>query len=200
VHRSSREAVDYGHRRAEYGDASRFASAGDLSQITIGGTIRVGDGLTFEVAFLSAINNSVVSVVASTIVGGEAMSGASYQCRDAIISKNVILPGGDVSYVDNENCRVFGLAPDKVVVDHKLDPIYSELKAVRSELDEKFKTIRSELDEKFKTIRSELHGLEVSRNIIIAVLAVLMVLALVNAFYVWQQHKRRTERGSRGSS
>ncbi len=97
------------------------------------------------------------------------MSGASYQCRDAIISKNVTLPGGDVSYVDNENCRVFGLAPDKVVVDHKLDPIYSELKAVRSEL----------------------HRLEVFRNVIIAVLAVLMVLALVNALYVWQQHRRR---------
>lgn len=157
------------HTPGIYGDALRFAVAADLSQIHIGGTIRIGNGLTFEVAFLSAISNSVVSVDASKVVGGEAMSGPSYQCRDAIISKNVTLPGGDVSYAGNENCRVYGLAPDKIVVDQKLNPIYSELKA----------------------IRSELHGLEVFRNVIIAVLAALMVLALVNAFYVWQQHRRR---------
>ena len=181
-----------------YGDAVRFAVASDLSQITIGGTIRIGGGLTFDVAFLSAISNSIVSFNASTIVGGEGMSGASYQCVDAIITKNVTLPGGDLSYVGNENCKVFGLAPDKVVVDHKLDPIYSQLKAIRAELDEKLnpelKTIRTELDEKLpqlKTIRAELDGLKVFRNVIIAVLAVLMVAAMVNGFYVWQQHRRR---------
>ena len=104
-----------------YGDASRFAAAADLSQISIGGTIKIGDGLTFQVAFLSAISNSVVSVYAPAIVGAEAMSGASYQCRDAVINKNVTFPGGDISYVENENCMVFGLAPDKIVVDHKLN-------------------------------------------------------------------------------
>jgi hypothetical protein len=112
---------------------------------------------------------SIMSVYASTVVGAEAMSGASYQCKDSIISKNVTLPGGDVSYAGNENCRVFGLAPGKITVDHKLDPLYSELKAIRAELDE----------------------LKVFRNVIIAVLAVLMIAAMVNGLYVWQQHRRR---------
>jgi hypothetical protein len=107
------------HSPGIYGDASRFAWAGDLSQVIIGGPIKIGDGLTFDVAFLSAFSNSVVSVYPSTIVGDEAMSGASYQCNDAIIRKNVTLPGGDVSYVGSKNCSVFGLAPDKAIVDDR---------------------------------------------------------------------------------
>jgi hypothetical protein len=186
------------HSPGIYGDAVRFAAASDLSQISVGGTIRIGDGLTFEVAFLSAISNSVALVNAS-IVGGEGMSGASYRCMDAIISKNVTLPGGDVSYADNENCRVFGLAPDKIIVDHKLDPIYSELKAIRAELDEKLnpelKTIRAGLAEKLpyqlKMIRVELHELKVFRNAIITVVAVLTVALMAGAFYLWQPHRRR---------
>ena len=77
----------------------------------------MGNRLTFDVAFLSALSNSVVLVYPSTIVGGEAMSGASYQCNDAIIRKNVTLPGGDVSYVGNENCSVFGLASAAMAAD-----------------------------------------------------------------------------------
>jgi hypothetical protein len=200
------------HSPGVYGDAARFASAGDLSQLTIGGTIRIGDGLTFDVAFLSAFSNSVVLVYPSTIVGGEAMSGASYQCSDAIIKKNVILPGGDVSYVGNENCRVFGLAPDKVIVDDRLSLIYSdlaklnpELKLMRAQIEEKLNpelsAIRSELDEKLnpeiKAIRTEIDTnlktiYELLRNCIIAVLAVLALAAIgASTFYVWQWHRRR---------
>ena len=167
------------HSPGIYGDASRFAMAADLSQVTIGGTIRIGDGLTFEVAFLSALSNSIVLVYPSTIVGGETMSGASYQCGDAIIKKNVILPGGDAPYVENENCKVFGLAPDTVIV--KLVP---ELKAIRTELDDK-------VNPELQAIRTEVHGLEeVLRTFIIAVLAMLPVAALGSVFYIWQQHRR----------
>ena len=89
-----------------YGNSSRFALAADLSQVTLVGTIRIGDGLTFEVAFLSALFNSVVSVYPSAIVGGAGMSGASYQCVDALIKKNVLLPGGDLPYGGNDNCHI----------------------------------------------------------------------------------------------
>jgi hypothetical protein len=193
------------HSPGIYGDASRFASATDLSQVTIGGTIKIGDGLTFDVAFLSAASNSVVLVYPSTIVGGEGMSGASYQCSDAIIKKNVTLPGGDVSYVGNENCSVFGLAPDKVIVDDRLSLIHSDLKAIRTELDAKLnpelklirtqldeelnpaiKAIRTEIDTKFKTIY------ELLRNYIIAVLAMLALAAIgASTFYLWQWQRRR---------
>jgi len=87
-----------------YGDAYHFVSAGDLSQVAISGTIRIGDRLTFEVAFLSALSNSIVLFHPSKMVGGETMSGASYQCNDAIIKTTVTLPGGDVPYVGSENC------------------------------------------------------------------------------------------------
>jgi hypothetical protein len=93
------------------GDASRFAAAGDLSQVRIGGTIRVSNGLTFEVAFLSAVSNSIVLFYPSNVVGGEAMSGASYQCNDATIKTNVSLPGNDVPYVGTENCAFNAIHP-----------------------------------------------------------------------------------------
>jgi hypothetical protein len=63
-----------------YGDASQFVKASDLSQITIVGTLTVGRELRFD-AFLTALSNSVVLVCPSKLIGGETMSGASYQCR-----------------------------------------------------------------------------------------------------------------------
>jgi hypothetical protein len=171
------------HSPGIYGDASQFASAGDLSQVTIGGTIKIGDGLTFDVAFLSAASNSVVSVYPLTIVGGAGMSGASYQCRDAIIKKNAILPGGDVSYGEKENCTVLGLAPDKISFDDKLNPIYSELDKLNVELKAN-RIDHDKLDVELKAIRTE-------RNVIITVLVVLTITAMAGAFHVWQQHWRR---------
>jgi hypothetical protein len=138
-----------------YGSASRFAVASYLSQVTIGGTIKMGEGLTFEVAFLSALSNSTVLVYPSKIVGGQAMSGASYQCNDATIKTNVTLPGGDVPYVGTENCtfNAIHLNPEitaiRSEIDEKLGP---EIKAIRSDIDEKLgpeiKAIRSDIDEK----------------------------------------------------
>lgn len=163
-----------------HGDASRFVSAGGLSQVTISGAIRIGDGLTFEVAFLSALSNSIVSVYPSTIVGGTGtMFGASYQCKDAIIQKNVTLPGGDVPYVGNDNCKVFGLAPDKVIRDGKLDPIYSELKAIQTELGV------------FRNARREQRRKDRVRDGIVAVLAVLSFAALGVAAYALHRYRRR---------
>jgi hypothetical protein len=180
-----------------HGDATRFAMASNLSQILINGMIRIGDVLTFEVAFLSALFNSNVLVKVSQIVGGEDMSGASYQCIDATISTNVTLPGRDVPYLGNENCRFNGNTQ-----------LNSELKSIRSEIDEKLspeiKSIRSEIDEKLspeiKAIRSEIEGklgpeidalYKILRNFVIGVLSALTVAAIVSAFYVWQRHRRR---------
>jgi len=148
-----------------YGDASRFAAAGDLSQVHIGGTIRVGNGLTFEVAFLSAVSNSIVLFYPSNMVGGEAMSGASYQCNDATIKTSVTLPGGDVPYVGTENCTFNTI---------QLSP---EIKAIRSDIDEK---LSPEIKALYKLLR----------NFIFAVLAVVTVAAVLSAFYVLRQSRR----------
>jgi hypothetical protein len=53
--------------------ASRFASAIDLSQLSIGGTITLADNHTFEAAFGSSIYYSVVSAYPVAIVGGKAL-------------------------------------------------------------------------------------------------------------------------------
>jgi hypothetical protein len=160
-----------------YGDASRFATAGDLSQVAIGGTIRIGDGLTFEVAFLSALSNSIVLFTPSKMAGGETMSGASYQCNDATIKTNVTLPGGDVPYVGTENCtfNATHLNPEiKAIrsdIDERLSPeikrLSPEIKAIRSDIDERLnpeiKAIHREIDQKLnpeiKSIRAELDKL-----------------------------------------
>jgi hypothetical protein len=169
-----------------YGDAIRFATASDLSQVHLGGTIRVADGLTFEVAFVSAVSNSLILFRPSKVMGGEAMSGASYQCNDATIKTSVILPGGDTPYVGNSNCTFNTIHTE---IDTKLSP---EIKAIRSEMDGKLspeiKAIRSHIDEQLspeiKAIYKLLH------NFIIAVLVVLAVAAALSAFYVWHQHRR----------
>ena len=164
-----------------YGDASGFAAAGDLSQVVIGDSISVGRGLTFEVAFLRAVSHSVATVYASKIVGGEALSGASYQCKDSIITANVTLPGGDVPYAGTENC-VFNATY-----------INPQIKAIRSEVDTnlkpEIKAIRSEIDTDLKPEIKAMYKL--LRNTIIAALALLTVFGLVSAFYVWLQRRRR---------
>jgi len=115
-----------------YGNASRFASAMDLSQITIGGTIRIADGLTFDVAFLSALFGSIVSVFPTAIEGGKAVSGASYQCASAIVKAGAPLPGGNVAYSDNQDCKFFGIASD-IALDRGVRD-GSEARAIRTEL------------------------------------------------------------------
>jgi hypothetical protein len=164
-----------------YGDASRFVEASDLSQITIVGTVTVGRELRFEVAFLTARSNSVISVSPSKLIGGEAMSGASYQCNDAIIRTNVTFPGGDVPFAGTENC-IFNATY-----------INPEMKAIRAEIDTnvkpEIKAIRTEIDTNLKPEIKAIY--ELLRNTIIAVLAVLTVAAMISAFYVWNQHRRR---------
>jgi hypothetical protein len=87
------------------GGVSSFASASALSQVSIGGTIALADNLAFEVAFVSSIYNSVVSVYPLAITGGKALLGASYQCVDSIINRNASLH----PYAGNVDCKVSGL-------------------------------------------------------------------------------------------
>ena len=178
-----------------YGDAIRFATAVDLSQVDIGGTIRVGDGLTFEVAFLSAFSGSIVLFHPSKMIGGSNVSGASYQCNDATFKTHLTLPGGNVPYVGTENCtfNAVHLNPEITAIrsdiDQKLTP---EIKAVRTEIDTKLnpeiKAVRTEID---TNLNPEIKAIyELVRKLIIAGLAVLTLAALVSAFYVWQQRRR----------
>jgi len=174
-----------------YGDAARFAVAGDLSQIAIGGTIRIADGLTFEVAFLSALSNSIVLFYPSEMVGGEAMSGASYQCNDATIKTNVTLPGGDIPYVGTENCtfNAIHLSPEITAIRNDIDAkLGPEIKAIRNDIDAKLgpeiKAIRNDIDAKLGP------EIKLLRNFIIAVLALLTVAAVLSGFYVWRQSRR----------
>ena len=110
--------------------------------------------------FLSALSNSIVNVYLSKIVGGEALSGASYQCSDARIKTNATLPGGNVPF-DKENCIFNGTY------------INPEVKAIRTEID-------NNLNPAIKEIYALL------RNTIIAALAVLTIVA---AFYFWHQRR-----------
>lgn len=101
------------------GDAGRFAYASDLSQIHIGGNIAIANGLKFDVAFLTSVYGSVVGFQPTSIIGGEAMTGASYQCQDAIVETTVTWLGTNAPYKDNQNCAVTGPLPNKerLVVD-----------------------------------------------------------------------------------
>lgn len=91
-----------------YGNASRFAFATDLSQVTIGGFVRIADVITFDVAFLASTTNSVVSFYPSGMEGAAHFAGASYQCVDASLNKGVVLPGGDVPYSASDDCAIRG--------------------------------------------------------------------------------------------
>jgi hypothetical protein len=93
------------------GDAAGFAFATGLSQINIGGTLRLADKIKFSAAFLSSSSGSLITMHPDAIVGSSTFLGASYQCSYALIDKNVVLPGGDTPAANNENCTVIGLAP-----------------------------------------------------------------------------------------
>jgi hypothetical protein len=184
------------------GGASRFASATDLSQLSIGGTIALADNLTFEVAFVSSVYYSVISVYPLAITGGKALLGASYQCVDSIINRNTSLPGGDVPYSGNADCKVSGLASDNV-------SIYSGFNAIRTELAEKLNTNQSQFADKLQTTRNELRTElnanqsqftdelqatrnELRRNSVIAICAVL-VIAGIGSTIAWLQHRRQKQ-------
>jgi hypothetical protein len=92
-----------------YGNARLFAAASDLSQVTVGGLVKMADGLKFDVAFLASATSSVVSFYPSGMEGGAHFSGASYQCSDAFIKKTVVLPGGDVPYLATDECKIIGV-------------------------------------------------------------------------------------------
>jgi hypothetical protein len=91
-----------------YGNARLFAAASDLSQVTVGGLVRMADGLKVD-AFLASATSSVVSFYPSGMEGGAHFSGASYRCSDASIKKTVVLPGGDVPYQAADECKIIGV-------------------------------------------------------------------------------------------
>jgi len=91
---------------------SRFATAADLSQVTIGGKVIIRPQVTYEVAFVSSLFGSVVSVLPTSIDGGDAIGGYAYQCSSSILKRTVVLPGDDKPYPGNENCKVYGLSSD----------------------------------------------------------------------------------------
>jgi hypothetical protein len=182
------------------GSASRFAAATDLSQVSIGGTIALADDLTFDVAFVSSIYNSVVSVYPLAITGGKALSGASYHCVDSIVKRNTSLPGGDIPYAANADCKVSGLASDR-------EPISSEFNALRTEFADTLRSNQSQFSEKLQATRNELRAElnanqsqladklqatrnELRRNSIIVICAVLVITGIGSAI-AWLQHRHQ---------
>jgi hypothetical protein len=117
-----------------YGNARLFASASDLSQVTVSGLVKIADGLKFDVAFLASVTSSVVSFYPSGMEGGAHFSGASYQCSDASLKKTVVLPGGDVPYLATDECKITGVGSSK---DSTLaGKIRSELDALAGKIDD----------------------------------------------------------------
>src|SRR5262249_46103077 len=150
------------------GDASGFAFASDLSQVTIGGLVKMADGLKFDRAFVSSVTGSIVSFYPSGIQGGAHFSGASYQCSNATINKTVVLPGGDVSYLGTDDCTI----TVKNSLHSKLDAIRSEVNSLRSQLASEITTIRSEVNSlrsqlasEITTIRSEIDDVQHAENV-----------------------------------
>jgi hypothetical protein len=167
------------------GSASRFAVATDLSQVSIGGTIALADDLTFDVAFVSSIYNSVVSVYPLAITGGKALSGASYQCVDSIVKRNTSLPGGDIPYAANADCKVSGLASDR-------EPLSSEFNALRTEFADTLRSNRAELNANQSQLADKLQATrnELRRNSIIVICAVLVITGIGSAI-AWLQHRHQ---------
>lgn len=140
------------------GNSSRFAFATDLSQITIDGLLRLARGLRFDVAFVTSVHKSIVSLYPSAIEGGEGMSGASYQCADSTINRSVTLPGGDVPYVGNFDCALSGLASDH-------DP----LTAMGLQFDNQLAAARAEFGEQLSTTRAEFIAIAAALALLLAV-------------------------------
>ncbi len=169
------------------GNASRFAFASNLSQITISGRVRLASGLRFDVAFVSSVHKSVVSLYASTIEGGEGMSGASYQCADSNIDRSTALPGGDVPYPDSFDCTISGLASDH-------DP----LSALRAQFDEKFAAAGAGFDEKLAGVSRQLRTIRVELFAAIGSFAVLLVAAIITMLLLYRPHRRSEARKTFG--
>ena len=124
------------HSPGILGNAGRFISANALSQITVGGTVRLTDGLQFDVAFLSSLFGSLVTVSVDAPIDGGSIKGASYQCNDAIVLKNVVLPGGDAPYIDNEDCVVSGVGAG-----------HRPLEKLQADLENKFKEFENKFEQ-----------------------------------------------------
>jgi hypothetical protein len=197
------------------GDASRFASSQDLSQVLIAGEIKILDNLRFDVAFLSSVNNSIVSVNPSAISGGKAISGASYQCFNSTINRNTALPGGDSPYYGNAHCRISGLASDDLIIDKRLTPIYSQLDklaaaqsqfvdqldgltAVESQFGgqlDKIAAAQSQLDDKLQKTRNEfdanIHAIRVEIRRDTLIVCVVLLTAGLGIFVAWLRRQQR---------
>jgi hypothetical protein len=129
------------HSPGILGNASYFGWAGDSSQLSIAGTVKIADGLTFNALF-SVGFNSILSVNLSTIIGGDTISAMSYQCFDSIVKRNIRLPG---KAPQSTNCKVYGPSDDLAdVADHnklesdvvelKLNGIETELHSMQAEI------------------------------------------------------------------
>ena len=162
------------------GSAGLFAYARDLSQIEIGGVVKIADGLKFTIALLTSVNGSVVSFQPSSIEGGAQFSGASYQCVGASIEKTVTLPGGDVAY-DEPDCRVNG-------VNVKLAAVQTNIAALRTALDEQTARIEPLIRE-IAAVRAALDDAQHDQNVqrrkdrVAAIIFAVLILALGGAAY-----------------
>jgi hypothetical protein len=193
-----------------YGNASRFATAADLSQVTVVGFVRIADFIKFDVAFLASITNSVVSFYPSGMEGGAHFSGASYQCSDASLNKTVVLPGGDAPYLATDDCTITGGHTIRSEIDglrseinsisstqqglrSEINSISSTLQGLRSEINSISSTLQglhSQMNVEISTIRSEIDDVQHAQNVqrrldrgIIAALALVLVLATGAAYY-----------------
>jgi hypothetical protein len=169
-----------------YGEASRFAFASDLSQVTIGGLVKIGNVIKFDVAFLASLNNSIVSFYPSGIEGGAHFSGASYQCSNASIKKTVVLPGGDVPYQETDDCTITGGSSISFTLNglrSEIDSIRSTLNGLRSEINSAG-AMQNGLRLELNTIRSEIDDVQHRQNLqrrFDRNVAVIVVLALILA-------------------
>ena len=176
------------HSPTIVGDASRFASATDLSQVHIGGVVTIRENINFDVAFVSSLYNSVVSIFPQEVVGGKEIRGASYQCVDAIIKKTIILPGNDKPFTDSSNCSLTGammvpmtsVASQIEAVVEGISSLRSDLSAAHAETEE----VRRELARSAKVRRRK-------DNFQYAILAVLAILTVASTTLLWRRKRQR---------
>lgn len=85
-----------------YGGGSRWASAADLSQITVGGA-GASNGPAFDVAMISVLFGAVLNFYPSSWSGS--VSGYSFQCVDAVAKNYGAIPGSG-AYSANDDCHL----------------------------------------------------------------------------------------------
>ena len=107
----------------------------DLSQIDIGGVVKIADRLRFDVALIASINNSVVAFRPESMEGGTRFSGASYQCTAASIEKTVVLPGGDRPYNPEDGCTINGVDSRWAALGNEIDGVHAQNVQLRNEID-----------------------------------------------------------------